>query len=206
MIAVVDYGAGNLRSVVNGFEAIGHKVAVVKDPDKLVKASAIILPGVGAFGASMEEIRRQKLVEPLEELVFSQKLPYLGICLGMQFLAEASLEKGRHQGLGWIRGKAELMSPNDGKFRIPHMGWNDISYRETCPLFEGLGKKPVFYFVHSYHLVVTEDEADFVTASCWHGLTVTAAVQKDNIFGVQFHPEKSQENGLKVLENFIKSI
>ncbi len=206
MIAVVDYGAGNLRSVANAFETIGTKITVVKDPDELARASAIVLPGVGAFGDCMAAIKRQKLVEPLGELVFGQKLPYLGICLGMQFLAEESLEKGRHRGLGWIRGKVELMSPNDGNFRIPHMGWNDISYRETCPLFEGLGEKPVFYFVHSYHLVVTEDEADFVTASCWHGLTVTAAVQKDNIFGVQFHPEKSQENGLKVLENFIKSI
>jgi len=206
MIAVVDYGAGNLRSVVNAFETIGTKISVVKDPDELARASAIVLPGVGAFGDCMEAIRRQKLVEPLEELVFSQKLPYLGICLGMQFLAEESLEKGRHRGLGWIRGKVELMSPDDGNFRIPHMGWNDISYSETCPLFEGLDEKPVFYFVHSYHLVVTEDKGDCVTASCWHGLTVTAAVQKDNIFGVQFHPEKSQENGLKLLENFIKSI
>lgn len=206
MIAVVDYGAGNLRSVVNGFEAIDHKVEVVKDPDKLVKASAIILPGVGAFGDCMEEVRRQNLVEPLNELILGQRIPYLGICLGMQFLAEESVEKGRHQGLGWIRGKVELMTPNDDNFRIPHMGWNDISYRETCPLFEGLGEKPVFYFVHSYHLVATENDADFVTATCWHGLTVTAAVQKDNIFGVQFHPEKSQENGLKVLENFIKAI
>jgi glutamine amidotransferase len=206
MIAVVDYGAGNLRSVVNAFETIGTKISVVKDPDELARASAIVLPGVGAFGDCMEAIRRQELVEPLEELVFSQKLPYLGICLGMQFLAEESLEKGRHRGLGWIQGKVELMSPNDGNFRIPHMGWNDISYSETCPLFEGLDEKPVFYFVHSYHLVVTEDKADCVTASCWHGLTVTAAVQKDNIFGVQFHPEKSQENGLKLLENFIKSI
>ena len=206
MIAVVDYGAGNLRSVANAFESIGTKISVVKDPDELVKAAAIVLPGVGAFGDCMEALRRQKLVEPLEELVFGQKLPYLGICLGMQFLAEESLEKGRHRGLGWIRGKVELMSPNNGNFRIPHMGWNDINYREACPLFDGLGEKPVFYFVHSYHLVVTEDEADCVTASCWHGLTVTAAVQKDNIFGVQFHPEKSQENGLKVLENFIKSI
>ena len=206
MIAIVDYGAGNLRSVVNGFEAIDHKVEVVKDPDKLAKASAIILPGVGAFGDCMEEVRRQNLVEPLNELILGERVPYLGICLGMQFLAEESLEKGHHQGLGWIRGKVELMTPKDRNFRIPHMGWNDISFKETCPLFEGLGEKPVFYFVHSYHLVATEDDADYVTATCWHGLTVTAAVQKDNIFGVQFHPEKSQENGLKVLENFVKII
>ena len=146
------------------------------------------------------------MMKPLEELVFGQELPYLGIYLGMQFLAEESLEKGRHQGLGWIGGKVELMSPNDGKFRIPHMGWNDISYGETCPLFDDFGEEPVFYFVHSYHLVVTEDDADCVTATCWHGLTVTGAVLKDNIFGVQFHPEKSQENGLEVLANFIKII
>jgi glutamine amidotransferase len=192
--------------VLNGFEAIGYKPVVTDDPDKLEKASAIVLPGVGAFGDCMEAIRSKNLIEPLNELVLTRKIPYLGICLGMQFLAEESLENGLHQGLGWIRGRVELMVPNEGKFRIPHMGWNDISYRQTCTLFKNLGETPVFYFVHSFHLVVDEDEADVVTATCWHGMPVTAAVQKDNIFGVQFHPEKSQENGLKLLENFVKSI
>ena len=206
MIVIVDYGAGNLRSVLNGFEVIGHKPMVTDDPDKLAKASAIVLPGVGAFGDCMEAVRSKNLIEPLNELVLSHKIPYLGICLGMQFLAEESLEKGRHKGLGWIRGRVELMVPNNGKFRIPHMGWNDVDYKRTCTLFNDLSDAPVFYFVHSYHLVIDEDGGDVVTATCWHGLTVTAAVQKDNIFGVQFHPEKSQENGLKLLENFVKSI
>jgi glutamine amidotransferase len=124
----------------------------------------------------------------------------------MQILANEGLEKGRHQGLGWIGGRVELMVPNDGKFRIPHMGWNDVDYKQTCILFNDFGDAPVFYFVHSFHLVVDKDEADVVTATCWHGLIVTASVQKDNIFGVQFHPEKSQENGLNLLENFVKSI
>jgi glutamine amidotransferase len=206
MIFIVDYDAGNLRSVLNGFEVIGHKPMVTDDPDKLAKASAIVLPGVGAFGDCMEAIRSKNLIEPLNELVLTQKIPYLGICLGMQFLAEESLEKGRHKGLGWIKGNVERMVPNDGKFRIPHMGWNDVEYKQTCTLFADLGDAPVFYFVHSYHLVIDGDEADVVTATCWHGLTITAAVQKDNIFGVQFHPEKSQENGIRVLENFVKNI
>lgn len=206
MISIVDYGAGNLRSVENAFEAIGLKPLVTKDPDELAKASAIILPGVGAFGDCMQSLKRQGLVAPLNELVLGEKIPYLGICLGMQFLAEQSLEKGSHKGFGWIRGKVELMVPNGREFRIPHMGWNDINYKKTCPLFDGLGEEPVFYFLHSYHLRVEETNADFVTATCSHGMTVTAAVQKENIFGVQFHPEKSQENGIKLLENFVNSI
>jgi glutamine amidotransferase len=206
MIAVIDYGAGNVRSVVNAFEAIECSVILTNDADELAKASAIVLPGVGAFGDCMKNLTTLKLVEPLNELILGEKKPYLGICLGMQFLAEIGLEHGNHQGLGWIKGKCKRLSSNNRKFRIPHMGWNDIDYDSSCPLFRAMPKRPVFYFVHSYHLVPNGKDLETVKATCWHGTKVTAAIQKENIFGTQFHPEKSQENGLQLLKNFLKLI
>ncbi len=206
MIAVIDYGAGNVRSVVNAFEAIECSVILTNDADELAKASAIVLPGVGAFGDCMKNLTTLKLVEPLNELILGEKKPYLGICLGMQSFAEVGLEHGYHKGLGWIKGKCEPLSSNDLRFRIPHMGWNDIEYDASCPLFRGMPERPVFYFVHSYHLVPQKNEFNTVVASCWHGTKITAAVQKENIFGTQFHPEKSQENGLQLLKNFLKLI
>ena len=206
MVAIVDYGAGNVRSVVNAFEAIGQKPILTSDPDKLVKASGIVLPGVGAFRDCVESLKRLKLIEPLNELVVHEEKPYLGICLGMQVLAEESLEGGVHKGLGWIRGRVEVLAPNEKTFRVPHMGWNDVQTLTPCHLFAGLGDSPVFYFVHSYQLQVHREEAEKVTATCWHGTIVTAAVQKNNIFGTQFHPEKSQESGLRLLKNFLKEL
>lgn len=206
MIAVVDYGAGNIRSIVNAFQAIGHNPILTNDPDKLAQASAIVLPGVGSFGDCMENLVKLKLIEPLNELVLKEKKPYLGICLGMQFIAEIGLEHGNHKGLGWIRGKCERLDPNDRKFRIPHMGWNDIEFNPSCPLFKDMPERPVFYFVHSYHLVPDREDFDTIMATCSHGTTVTAAVQKDHIFGTQFHPEKSQENGIQLLKNFLNLI
>jgi glutamine amidotransferase len=206
MIAVIDYGAGNVRSVVNAFDAIDQNPHLTNDPDKLAKASAIVLPGVGAFGDCMNSLKKLDLIKPLNELVIEQKKPYLGICLGMQSLAEIGYEHGDHQGLGWIKGKCKRLSSTGRKFRIPHMGWNDIEYGPSCPLFRDMPERPVFYFVHSYHLVPNGKDFDTVTATCWHGTKVTAAVQKENIFGTQFHPEKSQENGLQLLKNFLKLI
>jgi len=204
VIAVIDYGSGNLRSVVNAFEALNQRPVVTNNPSDVAKASAIVLPGVGAFGECMESLKHLNLVEPLNEAVLGQKKPYLGICLGLQLLGEESFEQGVHKGLGWIRGRVKPILPNHKKFRIPHMGWNDVSFKETCPLFQGMNEAPVFYFVHSYQLSVEEKEDDIITATCWHGTTVTASVQKENIFAVQFHPEKSQENGIKLLDNFVK--
>ena len=206
MIAVVDYGAGNVRSVTNALELIKQKPIVTKDPDELAKASVIILPGVGAFGDCMSAIKRYSLVGPLNEIIVKEKKPYLGICLGMQILARNGLEKGQHDGLSWIRGTVKKMKPVEKKYRIPHMGWNDVTYNSACPLFNDMGASPAFYFVHSYHLEVDTSDADAVAANCWHGMDVTVAVQKDNIFGVQFHPEKSQQEGIKLLENFIKTV
>ena len=206
MIAVVDYGAGNMRSVINALDLIKQKPVVTRDPDELVKASAIILPGVGAFGDCMDAIRKYDLIDPLNEIVIGSKKPYLGICLGMQILAAEGLEKGKHEGFGWVQGIVTKMTPSDRKYRIPHMGWNDIEYKNSCPLFNGMNENPAFYFVHGYHLEVDDSNSQVIAATCQHGMRVTAAVQKDNIFGVQFHPEKSQEEGIKLLENFIKMI
>ncbi|MFC1884990.1 imidazole glycerol phosphate synthase subunit HisH [Thermodesulfobacteriota bacterium] len=204
MIVIIDYGAGNLCSVLNAFEAIGQKTCLTNDPKKIAKASAIVLPGVGAFGDCMANLHRLHLVELLNELVLSEKKPYLGICLGLQFLAERSYEQGEHKGLGWIKGEVRRIESKNKNFRIPHMGWNNIEYKNNCPLFYDMTREPVFYFVHSYQFCVKDE--NYITATCFHGTTIVASIQKNNIFGVQFHPEKSQENGIKLLKNFINII
>lgn len=208
MIAIIDYGAGNLRSVGNAFEAIGEDVVVTKEPEEIVNAKAIVLPGVGAFGDGMENLRRLNLVELLNEQVIDQKKPYLGICLGLQFLAKESHEHGSHKGLGWVNGVVEKIAPENDSFRIPHIGWNDVHIKQSSRLFDNISSErdPVFYFVHSYSLQVDKQEEDIVTSTCWHGTDITASIQKDNIIGVQFHPEKSQRLGLNLLENFIRLI
>jgi len=204
VIAIIDYGAGNLRSVVNAFEAIGSQPLVTNHPGDLAEASAIVLPGVGAFGDGMECLRRLGFIEALTEEVMEKKKPYLGICLGMQFLGRQSFEHGTNAGLGWLPGSVQRIVTGDQKFHVPHIGWNDVRLERRSPLFDGLPLEPVFYFVHSFHLVLEDEEKEAVTSTCWHGVTITASVQKDHIFGVQFHPEKSQESGLKLLENFVK--
>lgn len=205
MIAVVDYGAGNLRSVKNALLAVGLEPVVSGDPDEIYQADAVVVPGVGAFGDNMAALRQKGLIEVLERMVLEEKKPCLGICLGMQFLADKSYENGEHHGLGWIPGEVKLIEPDSPEFRIPHMGWNDVEFTDRCPLFKDLPTDPpVFYFVHSYHFV--PQDPDCIAASCYHGTQVTAAVWRDNIFGVQFHPEKSQENGIKLLENFASLI
>jgi len=206
MIAIIDYGAGNLRSVFNAFEAIGQKPYIASKPEELKKANAIILPGVGAFGDGIATLQKLNFIEPLKEEILVKKKPYLGICLGLQFLADVSMEMGEYPGLGLIKGNIRQISPNEQKFKIPHIGWNNIEIKQRSPLFEDLEDEPVFYFVNSFHLDLDESEIDIISSTCWHGATITASVQKDNIFGVQFHPEKSQQAGLKLLENFIKII
>ena len=206
MIAVVDYGAGNLKSVVNAFESIHAKVRVTSNPGDLKEASAIVVPGVGAFGDGMQQLRRLGFVEALQYHVLEKKKPYLGICLGLQFLAQEGYELGRYEGLGWVSGRVERLNPEDPGCRIPHMGWNAVDVDLSCPLFEGLERSPDFYFVHSFHLVPDSSAKARITGSSWHGTRVTAALQQGHIFGVQFHPEKSQQNGLIVLENFVKHV
>ncbi len=206
MIAIIDYGMGNLQSISNAFELLGENVTIVNDPSKLRQAKAIILPGVGAFGDGIKNLQERGFIPVLQEEVIEKKKPYLGVCLGLQFLAKTSEEHGIHQGLGWINGEVKHIKPNSQQFKIPHIGWNEITFQEKTTLFDDLGDKETFYFVHSYALSLAPEEADTITSTCWHGTTITASIQKGNIFGVQFHPEKSQGAGLKVLENFCKYV
>jgi len=206
MIAIIDYNAGNLRSVYNSFEAIGHEPFIATNPKQLKDASGIVLPGVGAFGDGIKALQRLNFIDALNEEVLIKKKPYLGICLGLQFVASKSLELGTHTGFGWINGDVQLIKPDSEKYRIPHIGWNNIQICKKQPLYEGLDDEPVFYFVHSYHFVPKENQSNIVSATCWHGTQITASIQQDHIFGIQFHPEKSQKDGLALLKNYTQMI
>jgi glutamine amidotransferase len=201
MIAIIDYGMGNKHSVYNALKYIGVDACISRNANEISKAEKIILPGVGAFGAAMENLRQFGLTEILNEEVIIKGKPFLGICLGMQLLAEKGTEKGFFQGLGWIAGDVLKLQPEDTGLKLPHVGWNDIELVKDVALFKGLRKERAFYFVHSYAIQLKNSQ-DLVAESDY-GVKFTAAVQKDNIFATQFHPEKSQKNGLIVLENFI---
>ena len=203
-VTVIDYGASNMRSVVNALESLGRSVRVVDDPDGVREAAALILPGVGAFGDGMAGLRKRELVEPLTEAVKHRHTPFLGICLGMQLLAEEGLENGRHDGLGWIPGVVRRLEPGDRTFKVPHVGWNDLTIREPGCLFAGLPEAPVVYFLHGYALDVARGARGVVSSTVTHGVEVVASVEDGNVFGVQFHPEKSQRAGLQLLENFLR--
>ena len=201
LIAVIDYGMSNLRSIVNAFEAIGTRPLVTREHAALRGAAAIVLPGVGAFSDGMANLRRFDLVDVLEEEVRQKGKPYLGICLGMQFLCRSS-EEGTEKGLGWVEGRVRRIEPASRDFKVPHMGWNDLAVRRRDGLFAGLDEEPAFYFVHSYHAVIEGQSAKAVSSTCWHGTDVTASLELRNLWGVQFHPEKSQGAGLRLLRNF----
>jgi imidazole glycerol-phosphate synthase subunit HisH len=201
MLAVIDYGAGNLRSVLH---ALNHlevpSVRVVQDARDLKGADKIILPGVGAFGAGMQKLREQDLIQPIRDAVFVGT-PYLGICLGMQFLFDRSDEMGDHEGLGILPGYVTRIPDNLG-LKVPHMGWNNLQIHKPSPLLDGLQPDSYAYFVHSYYCVPAE-VAD-VVATVDYGIPVTTVIQRDNIYGIQCHPEKSQRVGLQILTNFLK--
>ncbi|MEA5090918.1 imidazole glycerol phosphate synthase subunit HisH [Solidesulfovibrio sp.] len=199
--AIIDYALGNLRSVANAVHALGGEPVIAATPDMLADCDRIILPGVGAFGDGMDGLRRHGWIAPLTEHVMDKGKPFLGICLGMQLLAEAGAEHGRHQGLGWLPGTVELLETHDPGLRVPHIGWNDVALRPGSRLFAGLGESACFYFVHSY-VYVPADPA-VAAGTCVHGTAFIAAAERDNLFAVQFHPEKSQAAGLAVLRNFL---
>ncbi|MCB9451878.1 MAG: imidazole glycerol phosphate synthase subunit HisH [Anaerolineaceae bacterium] len=199
MLAVIDYGAGNLRSVLHALNYLGvGDIRVVREPRDLREVDRIILPGVGAFGAGMQKLQEQDLIEPIKDAVFAGK-PYLGICLGMQFLFERSDEMGNHDGLGLLPGYVTRFQPQPG-LKIPHMGWNQLQLQRPSALLKD-SEAGYAYFVHSYYCVPAE-QSD-VVATVDYGGPFTAVVQRDHIFGVQFHPEKSQQTGLRVLTNFL---
>lgn len=200
MIAIVDYGMGNQHSVLNALQYLGVAAEVTADPEKVRLADRVILPGVGAFGAAMKNLNRSGLRQAMNEAVLDRGRPFLGICLGMQLVAERGTEKGLFEGLGWIPGEVRPMMPHDLGLKLPHVGWNDIILEGNLPLFQGLKKERAFYFVHSY--AICPENPAHVAATCGYGGSFVAAVYRDNIFATQFHPEKSQKNGLTILENF----
>ncbi|MBE9535640.1 MAG: imidazole glycerol phosphate synthase subunit HisH [Proteobacteria bacterium] len=196
MIAVVDYGMGNLRSVQKGFQKVGMDAIITGDPKLIADASHIVLPGVGAFKDCMQNLEDRGLVEPVVKGVKAGK-PFLGICLGLQLLFEESEEFGSHNGLGLIKGKVARFPKSD--LKVPHMGWNDVHISRNSRLLNRSDEGTFFYFVHSYYVVPSED----VTVSTTdYGQTFTSSIEKDNIFACQFHPEKSQDAGLKLLKRF----
>ncbi len=200
MTVVVDYGMGNLRSVQKGFEKVGSGAIISRDPEEIRKAPRLVLPGVGAFPECMKNLSRLNLIEPILEFIQSGR-PFLGICLGLQLLFDESEEFGIHEGFRVIRGGVKGFRREMG-LKIPHMGWNEVSFCKDVPIFRDIPDGSYFYFVHSYY-VIPEDGSD-VAGETQYGITFTCAVARDNIFAVQFHPEKSQGNGLKILANFAK--
>jgi glutamine amidotransferase len=199
-IGVINYGSGNFASVMNALEHLELNVLPVEDSDAMSRATHLVLPGVGAFGTAMDRLNERSLVEPLIEEVVEKKTPFLGICVGMQVLADFGLEFERNPGLGFVSGITEEIGAAAHNLSVPHVGWNDVRFHKESPLFDGFDEETAFYFVHSYHLMPENSEDILGTSE--YGDEVVAAVQRDNIYGVQFHPEKSQVAGLKVLKNF----
>lgn len=200
-IAIIDYGMGNIRSLLNAFEYIGEDAVMSADPGELAAADRLVLPGVGAFGDAMDAIAASGLRPVLDRLALEERKPVLGVCLGMQLFARRSHEHGQHEGLGWL--DADVL-PLDvaPPAKVPHVGWNSVSFTEGDWLFKGLPNgESDYYFVHSFHMVCN-DPADRV-ATTDHGGTVTAAVRRGNLVATQFHPEKSQDNGLQLLQNWM---
>ena len=199
-VAIVDYGLANIRSVVNAFSCFDADIKVAAHPDDLSDAAAIVLPGVGSFDAGMRGLHQRGHVEALDRHVRSGGRPFLGICLGMQFLLEGS-EEGQEPGLGWLRGRCRRFRGSN--LKVPHIGWNEVKVADAQSLFRGMETALDFYFAHSYYAPAEDDLEHVGTASCDYGGTFVAALSSENIHAVQFHPEKSQLAGMKLIETFL---
>ena len=202
MIVIIDYGVGNLGSHINIIKRHGYKDPVISsDPAVVADASKLILSGVGSFDKGMSNIEERGLLEVLNRKVLEEKTPFLGICLGMQLLSEGS-EEGQKKGLGWIPGRVKKFVQANGKYKVPHMGWNRVALKNDSPLFESLSEEEArFYFVHSYYLECSNEED--VVAQTWYINDFVSAVQRGNVYGTQFHPEKSHLFGLQLYKNFL---
>lgn len=201
MVAIIDYGLGNLGSIANMLKVIGEKSVITADKEKIAAADRIILPGVGAFDAGMQKLNETGLVPFIREQALSQKKPILGICLGMQLLGRKS-EEGHLEGLGLIPFETVRFKLDDTNLKVPHMGWDIVEFKQQNPLLEGLTGRQRYYFVHSYHAVC--DSPENVLMTCDYGYEFACSVVRDNIYGVQFHPEKSHDFGMALFENFVK--
>lgn len=195
MIGIIDYGMGNLRSVQKAFEFVGYDAKIINTPAEIERAEKVVLPGVGAFADAIRTIREKNIDKAIYKAIDDGKY-FLGICLGMQMIFDKSYENGEYEGLGLIEGKVVRLPDN---VKIPHIGWNDLNIKKDSPIFKGIGKKPYVYFVHSYYL---ETDAPVVSATVDYGKEIQVAAEKDNIFALQFHPEKSGDIGLQILKNF----
>ena len=198
MIAIIDYDAGNIRSVEKAMAKLGQEVWITTDRERIMNADKVILPGVGSFGDAMAHLREYNLVEVIKDVV-AEKKPFLGICLGLQLLYESSEETPGVEGLGILKGKI-LRIPEQKDLKIPHMGWNSLHLQNDGRLFRGIEQNPYVYFVHSYYLKAGEEET--VKATTEYSVNIHASVEKDNVFACQFHPEKSGDLGLQILKNF----
>lgn len=198
MISILDYDAGNIKSVQKALEYLGHEAVITRDRDVIMDSSHVILPGVGSFGDAMGRIKEYNLDNVIYDVV-DKKIPFLGICLGLQLLFESSEESPGVSGLGILNGRI-MRIPDSSGLKIPHMGWNNLKISDNARLFTGLENDPYVYFVHSYYLKADDD---IVTATTEYSVTIHASVEKDNIFACQFHPEKSSETGLNILKNFL---
>lgn len=201
MVVIIDYGMGNLRSIQNKLERLGIKAEISADPKKIEKAKKLILPGVGSFAAGMTNLREKGLIGILNKQVIKKKIPILGICLGMQLFTNYS-EEGNSKGLGWIDAETKKFNFSDKKLRIPHVGWNSIKIKNNLDIFNKIPKEHKFYFVHSYHVCCKNKEEVIATTN--YGCDLHSVIRKGNILGVQFHPEKSHKDGIKLTKNFVE--
>ncbi|MCM1569278.1 MAG: imidazole glycerol phosphate synthase subunit HisH [Roseburia sp.] len=200
MIAIIDYDAGNIKSVEKALQLLGEEAIITRDADTILRADGVILPGVGAFGDAMDKLHAYGLPEVIQKCV-ERQIPFLGICLGLQLMFESSEEALGVAGLGLLKGKI-LRLPKDAGLKIPHIGWNNLHFPNPGRLFAGLAEDTYVYFVHSYYLKA--EDPSLVTATTEYGVVVHASVEKGNIYACQFHPEKSSEAGLQILKNFIE--
>lgn len=201
MVAIIDYDAGNIKSVEKAFQFIGQDTVVTRDPEQIYRADRVVLPGVGAFGDAMDKLNKYGLVEVIKT-VTSKEVPFIGICLGQQLLFDSSEESVGAVGLGILRGQIKKIPNNNGQLKIPQIGWNNLAYPSKGRLFEGIDEGQYVYFVHSYYLHA--EERDIVKATTEYGTLIDASVEKGNIFACQFHPEKSSDVGMQILKNFVK--
>lgn len=204
MIAIIDYDAGNIKSVEKALLSLGESVVVTRDRDRILRADKVVLPGVGAFGDAMNKLRQYGLVQVIGETV-ENKIPFLGICLGLQLLFASSEESPGVEGLGILKGKIvripEGIREDEEPLKIPHIGWNSLEFSKRGKLFRDISDQSYVYFVHSYYL---QAEEDIVTARTQYGVSMDVSVEKENVFACQFHPEKSSEIGLRILKNFVE--